>query len=303
MQPFFLIKMNNEIEKRFEYTGYAILSGILKKINRRINKFGDRFGKLSNKLKFEQYKMIFGERDDDIYVATYPKSGTTLMQMILYHLTTDGNMSFKHIYEVSPWIRNASFKGEKPINLPSPRIIKTHDYYKYFKKGTKGKFIYVYRNGMDVAVSLYHQNKNYNNSNLKFEDFLKDFFKTKAWFKHTCEWFKNKRKLPVLYVKYEDLLKNKKKEINRIINFCDLKPSQEAIERAIKYSSFDYMKRNEEKFGDLPPENKKVYNQFIRNGKTGEGKNVFNNEQKELFKQNYQKLVQKYADTIYTNTF
>jgi hypothetical protein len=44
----------------------------------------------------------FGQRDSDIYVVSYPRSGTTLMQMILYQMTTDGDMGFKHIYDVSP---------------------------------------------------------------------------------------------------------------------------------------------------------------------------------------------------------
>jgi hypothetical protein len=44
----------------------------------------------------------FGQRETDIYVVSYPRSGTTLMQMILYQMTTDGNMEFDHIYDVSP---------------------------------------------------------------------------------------------------------------------------------------------------------------------------------------------------------
>ena len=64
---------------------------------------------------------------------------------------------FDHIYDVSPWIRNAAYLGQKPPDLPSPRIIKSHDKHKTFFKETKGRFIFVYRNGMDVAVSLYNQ--------------------------------------------------------------------------------------------------------------------------------------------------
>lgn len=253
--------------KEIEFKGYEILSNAFLKIHKAINKFSGLFFKISTKLRFEQYKLIFGERNDDIYIATYPKSGTTVMQMILYHLTTDGKMDFEHIYDVSPWIRNASFKKQAPVKLPSPRIIKTHDFYHEFPKKTKGKFIYVYRNGMDVAVSMYHQQKNYNKSDLKFDKFCADYLKRKAWFKHTKEWFRNKNNFPVLFVKYEDLIQNKKKEIERIIDFCKLKSSEEAIDRAIKYSSFDYMKKHENKFGDQPEENKKVYNQFIRKGK------------------------------------
>ncbi len=288
--------------KKIEFRGYEVLAKFFLKINKLIFRLGTKFLKLSDKLRFEQYKMIFGERDDDIYIVTYPKSGTTVMQMILYHLTTDGKMDFKHIYDVSPWIRNASFKKQAPVNLPSPRIIKSHDFHKEFPKDTKGKFIHVYRNGMDTAVSLYHQNKNYNKSDLNFDDFIKTFFKTKAWFKHTKGWLANKKKLPVLYVRYEDLLKNKPNEIDRIINFCNLKPDKEAIDRAIEYSSFENMKKHEEKFGDQPQEKKRVYNQFIRKGKTGEGKDYFNQEQKDRFEKYYNKTVKTFEDTIFTTS-
>ncbi len=279
-------------EKEFEYIGYGTLSQFFRKIHKVIAHFGHKFAKLADKLHFEQYKMKFGERDDDIYISTYPKSGTTIMQMILYQLTTEGKMNFKHIYDVSPWIRNHAFRKKEPVKLPSPRLIKTHDKYKDFAKGTKGRFIYVYRNGMDVAVSLYHQQKNYNNSNLDFEIFIKRFFKHKAWFKHTKAWFKNRKKLPILYVRYEDLLENKQAEIDRIISFCSLKPDKKAIDRAIKYSSFDYMKKHESKFGDQPPENKKVFDQFIRKGKAGEGKKMFSKEQKQEFVKYYDKIVE-----------
>ena len=86
-----------KVEKS-EYNGYGVLANLSFKINKVLANFARYFFNLSNKFKFEQYKIIFGEREDDIYISTYPKSGTTLMQMILYHLTTDGRMNFNHIY-------------------------------------------------------------------------------------------------------------------------------------------------------------------------------------------------------------
>lgn len=286
-------------EKSLEYIGYGVLCSLLISIHITISKFGGQFLKLSDRLNFERYKMKFGERDDDIYIASYPKSGTTMMQMILFHLTTDGKMEFNHIYDVSPWIRNESFRKQPPIELPSPRIIKTHDLYKDFPKGTKGKFIYMYRNGMDVAVSLYHQHKNYNKYDLKFDKYIKGFLKKRAWFKHVKTWLNNKTKLPILYVRYEDLLKNKHAEIYRIIDFCRLNPSEETIERAVKYSSFDFMKQHENKFGEQPPEQKKVYNQFIRKGEIGEGEKEFSQEQKEEFTKCYKKMVKTHEEKVF----
>ena len=82
---------------KFEYAGYGILSNILRGIHKALNRIISRFLRLADKLRFEQYKMKFGQRDSDIYIVSYPKSGTTKMQMILYQLTTEGHMDFNHI--------------------------------------------------------------------------------------------------------------------------------------------------------------------------------------------------------------
>ena len=289
--------MQNKEKENSEYLGYELIAKLFLKIGKIISRLGGWFINRANKLHFEQYKLRFGERDDDIYISTYPKSGTTMMQVILYQLTSEGNMNFKHIYEVSPWIRNASFKNQKTIELPSPRLIKTHDSYKDFPKGTKGRFIHVHRRGKDVAVSLYNQNKDYNNNKLKFEKFIKKFFKEKAWFKYSRDWFRNRKGFRILHVHYENLLKDKLKEILRIVAFLELTLDEQAIERALKFSSFEYMKEHETKFGEQPlenPKHKKRYDNFIRKGNIGEGDEMFTKQQKETFEKFYKKIVKPF---------
>ena len=39
----------------------------------------------------------FGYDKTDIYIVTYPRSGTTLLQMMLYQITTDGEYNFDHL--------------------------------------------------------------------------------------------------------------------------------------------------------------------------------------------------------------
>ncbi len=277
----------------FEYEGIKILIRLIDQIGRRLKKLSERLG-------FLLYKKEFGERDDDIYIATYPKSGTTLMQMILYQLTTDGNSDFHHIYDVSPWIRNASARREKPKVFPSPRLIKTHDFYKEFPKGTKGRFIFVYRDGMDVAVSLYHQNKNYNNPDLQLDEFLKKFlsWKKRSWFYYTKDWLENKKRFPVLFLTYEDLIHHKEEQIRKIIDFCRLQSTAEQIDRAIRLSSFENMKKEEEKFGVQPPVSKMVFDQFIRRGKVGEGSKLLSEDQRERFQSLYSQIVSPTIEKI-----
>lgn len=250
------------------------------------------FKKAADELHYLKYKIEFGERDDDIYIVSYPKSGTTLMQMLIYQLTTNGEINFKHIYDISPWIRNESIRRKEPGEFPSPRIIKTHDQYKEFDQETKGRFIFIFRDGMDVAVSLYNQEINYKNTEESFSEYVEKFITKKRynWFDFTQEWFKNSKRLPILYIRYEDMLNDFEKELNRIANYLGYVVDEKNLPRIKERCSFKFMKSHEDKFGERPPE-KKVYDQFIRKGKAGEGKEKFSKEEKEKFISRYRKKV------------
>ena len=234
--------------------------------------------------------MEYEGKDDDIYVATYFKSGTTWMQMIIYQLTTDGNMNFSHIYDVSPWPRYCAI-DEKPIpDLPSPRIIKTHEPYQDLPRGLKGKFIFVMRDGKDVAVSAYYHNKSYNRENLKsFDDNFKNYFIKEGknnWFTFMRLWLENKWNRKILYLHYEDMKKDLPSVLRKLIEFCDLKVDEKEFPRILERSSFAFMKQHQTKFGEQPEgkeKDEKVYDNFIRKGEAGEGKTYLNAEQKKHF--------------------
>lgn len=264
------------------------------RVLRPLNWINKKILALIRELKFFQYSLKFGQREDDIYVCTYVKSGTTLMQMMLYQMLTNGDMSFDHIYEVSPWIRNDVFRGKPPLNFPSPRVIKSHDAYDDIEKGTKGRFIHVIRNGKDVAVSLYHQSKNYNDPDLEFQETFKRHFVRKShlnWFTYTKKWLENRKKLNVMYVRYEDMLERKEEVIKNLAAFLKIKLTPEIIQRTLERSSFEFMKQHEDKFGEQPVE--RVYNQFIRKGKAGEGEEYLNEKQKEFFNQQFERYLSK----------
>ena len=279
-----------------EYAGIRQIASLFGKI-------AHKFGHVANRLNLMLYRMDFGQRDDDIYLVTFPKSGTTMMQVILYQLCTDGkgNMDFHHIYDVSPWVSNDAFLKRPVRDLPSPRIIKSHEHCRDYEKGTKGRFIYVYRNGMDVAVSLFNQNRNYNNPNLTFEKSFEKFMTRNKhnWFNHLKDWFRNTHKFPILYIRFEDLLNDKQGQISRIIDFLKLDVSNRAVERAIEFSSFDYMKSHEDKFGVQPPDlSRKVFDQFIRKGKSGEGEEVSSPDQKSEYQVKLEKTLGHYKDSF-----
>ena len=73
--------------KELEKKGYDFIRGLVTKVKKPIKKLVKRLSDIENKLHFKSYLVDFGERDEDIYISTYPKSGTTLTQVILYCLT------------------------------------------------------------------------------------------------------------------------------------------------------------------------------------------------------------------------
>jgi hypothetical protein len=246
----------------------------------------------------------FGSREEDIWIVTYPKSGTTVMQMIVYQLTTPGDLNFKHINNVCPWVRNAATRGLKPPAIPNPRILKSHDRYNFFDKNIKGRFIFVIRDGKDVAVSLFHQLRNYNNPELTFDEFFKNSFsnsKSSSWYVFNKEWLNNKSNRKILYIRYEDILKNKRSIIERVNDFLSLNSDEATIDRALERSSFEFMKLHEDKFGIEKTEDVKVYDQFIRKGVSGDWESYFSVEQLETYNSLFEKQVEKSIATRFNS--
>ena len=104
-------------------------------------------------------------RPDDIWIVTYPKSGTTWTQQIVRLILNRGKNDGKLLSEVIPFVEgvNPKLPGyNKPLNLDemaSPRAFKSHFPYDQMPCGplntTQGKYIYVVRNPKDVFVSLH----------------------------------------------------------------------------------------------------------------------------------------------------
>lgn len=229
----------------------------------------------------------FGQKETDIYVAAYPRSGTTLMQMILYQMTTDGDMGFDHLYDVSPWCRFSAFFKRPMPSVGERRIIKTHDRYEMFEQFNSVKFIFLTRDCLDVIPSIYQQTQDYIDPAVMFDQLSSRNMKN--WFDYNTEWIENKNGLNILYLNYEDVVGTKREVISEISKFLEITIDELSLERVLERTSLEFMKKHESKFGEQP-EHWKVYNNFIRNGSIGKGKFHFtDNQLKE-----YRELSKKY---------
>ena len=237
--------------------------------------------RIQDRLRYLRFRVAYQPHPTDIFIATYPKSGTTLVHMILYQLLTDGDMGIPHLNRFAPYLEDL-IKGEARVGDPrcrkegsAPRrIAKTHLPYNVVPKGC-GRYIYVVRDGRDAAVSYYHHHRR-NGYDKSFPDYFHEFVKGVdrfgSWFEHVDDWTRNRDRLNVLYLRFEDLLADLDGAVRRIADFCEIPLREEEMPRILRNCSFDFMRRHESKLdvrtrkcGDLDPEN----DHFVRQGKTG----------------------------------
>ena len=99
-------------------------------------------------------------KDGDIVISTYPKSGTTLMLNLVFNMIHGDIPKDELLAKVCPWHETQTY-NELSSHVPKHRRVwKSHlDWDDTFKTNHNIKYIYVARNPMDVAVSLYHHSR------------------------------------------------------------------------------------------------------------------------------------------------
>ncbi len=219
--------------------------------------------------------LSFTPRADDIYLVSYPRSGTTWLQMILYQLTTDGSMEFEHIAEVIPFFERSLSNGRSLSRLPSPRIFKSHLDYPRLSRWP-GRYIYIARDGRDVLISYYYFSRSQLGFRGTFENFFDLFMAGRvecgSWFKHVSVWKAHANDPKVLFLTYEDLHSEFELCLRRIAAFCGLEIRPARVPDILERCSFAFMKRHESKFDHINEvfwENGWRCGDFIREGKTG----------------------------------
>jgi hypothetical protein len=237
----------------------------------------------------------FVPRPDDVFIVTYPRSGTTWMQMILHQLTTDGSMDFPHIYEYCPWFESSGRSADGFEGRPSPRLFKTHLPYRRIPRGPC-KYIYIARDGKDIAVSYYHLQRSHNGYQGTFEEFFDLFMRGQlnsgSWFAHVRGWWQHRHDPNVLFLRYEELLGDLEGSLRKIAAFCGLAIAEERFPSVLERCSFAFMKQHESQFDPLIGqlwEKGSQLNAFLRQGRSGEGKERLSPQQAARFERVFQK--------------
>jgi hypothetical protein len=240
-----------------------------------------------------------------LFIASYPKSGTTWMQAIIYNLLTDGDQNFKHISDFSPF-----YEIENTWNLPNGmikdiydhrhsrlgwRVFNTHLRWDMMPKEENMRYIYVVRNGKDVALSFFQHLSNQDDSDC-FQGTLLDFVNKWCdgeipfgnWLHHLQSWMEAYKlqttmsNSKILLVRYQDMVKEPSDTLQRIISHLELDITEQRAKELLQYVSFDYMKAHQEQYMPISVPWKEGYS-FIRNGKVGDSVNYFDQDHNAVY--------------------
>ncbi len=237
---------------------------------------------------FLRGRMELEVRPSDVFISSYPRSGTTLTQWILYSLTHDEQPDPPHLTRVSPWFERSLAIGELNAadlnDLPSPRIFKSHLPRRWLPDGAR--YIYVERDAADVLVSYFHFYQAYLGFEGTLDEFYREFMRGRvqygSWFDHVAGWREHASDPDVLILRYEELLRDRRSCIERMVDFLGWERNEEVIQRAVIKSGFEEMKRRESIFDHataLLLERGVQPQSFLRAGEVGQGRGALNEVQ------------------------
>jgi aryl sulfotransferase len=220
----------------------------------------------------------FAFRPDDVVISTYAKSGTTWTQQIVGQILSGGDPDIR-VCELSPWL-DMRLPGEAETFAlleaqTHRRFIKTHLPLDAFVFRPEIKHIYVARDGRDIAWSMHNHATHFVP---EFYDLLNSipgrvgpplqrpeadigaFFR--RWLAEDGEpfwslwenvrtWWQARHQPNMLMLHFADMKRDLPRTVAGVAEFLEVELDAEAFERAVRHSSFDWMKANADKVAPL----------------------------------------------------
>ncbi|UJR19562.1 hypothetical protein I4U23_022692 [Adineta vaga] len=199
-------------------------------------------------LKSLQFALSYQARPDDLFIVTYPRTGTTWMQNIVYNILTNGqafNENRNHFFEQNPHLEIDGATGLEIMQRPC--AIKTHLPIDRVPYHPLAKYICVIRNPKDVCVSYYIFYNTWGDvPKLEFDEFFKYFIEGRLPFNDYFEVLRaawqRRNTNNVLLVSYEEMQTDFTSIITKVAHFLNVTLTDELLQQIMQYSSFDYMK-------------------------------------------------------------
>ena len=225
------------------------------RLPRTIDEMKTCLGQLITQDSVDQAK-TFQARADDVFVVTYPKSGTTWMQQIVHGLRSGGSMDFGEITEVVPWLEACGCLGQDMEQTPlaPPRAYKSHFSQDQIPQGAR--YIYVVRDPKDVLLSFYHffEGFMFEPGCISLQQFSDNFYTTGSksgrYWEHLASWWPRRNNDNTLFFTFENLKDDLPGTVKKVADFLGIKPEPALLEKVLLQSSFAFMSSHNSHFDD-----------------------------------------------------
>lgn len=211
-----------------------------------------------------------GLDSSDVFLASYPRSGSTWTRFVLYEILTGESSNFDNVNRGIPengiqWLAQPLLPGEG-------RVIKTHEPYRREYR----RAIYLVRDMRDVIFSQYSREKELGILYDDFDGYLSKFVQGKisgfgAWQKHIDSWLESPlpRRGDLLLLRFEDLRKDMEAAIGQMLDFFGVEVRPEVIRAAIANNTLDRMREKETQSKTLHQAKSGEEGRFVRKGSVG----------------------------------
>ena len=242
----------------------------------------------------------FAIQNDDIFVVTFPRSGTTWTEQIVHLLINHGEQGDKILTEAVPWLETLphhpnGFHGVLK-EMRGRRLFTSHLPFPLmpYNKNSNAKYIYVARNPKDVAISFYFHDQSKGGYQGTWDEHFQLFMDGKltfgSYFDHVLPWWKaSKDNDNILFLKYEDMKKEHARHVAKIGSFLGLQTDFTLIEKIVTMSSFQSMSSNTNTNFEWIPQKEGVPGHF-RKGEIGDWKNHFTEIQNQRLEAAYKEM-------------
>ncbi|XP_022091467.1 sulfotransferase 1A3-like isoform X1 [Acanthaster planci] len=245
-------------------------------------------------------------RQDDVFIVTYTKAGTTWTQEIMSCVLHDGNLdevNKRHTMKRVPFLemntggtvhsdcpRTHRMIGWMPRS--SPRLIKSHLPGQLLPPQVwekKVKIVYVIRNPKDVAVSYFHHTRLLcPHLDISWDYFFEKFHSGDIgygkWWEHYLYFWERRNEDHILLLRFEDMKKDLRGTVKQISEFLGKSFSDDIIDAITDHCTFANMKKNPMTNPDVLIQQivgKREGVSFMRKGVVGDSKTQLSESQAE----------------------
>lgn len=208
--------------------------------------------------EFAEQIRNFKVREDDIWVLSYPKSGSTWVQYIVEQLKHEINATKEPIsLSDSLYLEEVIFVDEEaksnvnPLEKldkeSSPRIIKSHlppNLLPIELWTIRPKIIYIARNPKDVAVSMFQDFKHFTGT---IDEFFVLFVEDRNWYApfhaHVITFWQLRDEDYFMFLTYEELSAHRFTGIKRISEFLRCSYGEDELKLLTDYVAFENMQK------------------------------------------------------------